>query len=946
MNKWAVSFFFLLSLHPFGSFAQRPIFDDFFLFETADPVKVYAAAQDRKGFLWMGTSLGLYSFNSQDNLATVPGILHRPVTAIAVSGQSIYVGYADGEIGAVVKDSVILLHINGEKPHMPIHDLCITPAGIWAATDDGLYAIHNGYGYLVNRKIGLVDAPAHSVVTGPNNSLIVGTEAGLYTLNFNNGKVRIRAYKRDRNLHRSSFQVVKRVEHTNYLWAASEKTGIMRVQDPDGSATVIPYRGPWTWGVVKDIVALSPRHAWAGTDAGFLLEIYLQDTISVHASYYPDKSFNKLVYTRSGSIWAGTNTGMSAFSAAFAATIDIGAPYDMNNLSATACDRNNNLWFAELNELYTMALDKPRAQRHIASLPAIVSCLHVDGANQIWIGTAGKGLWRAQNNHSIAEPVTGISTDTIFSVSSRNGAVWISSPQGVDEYVPARNGLQLYRHHRAADIGTDRVFYLFRDSRNAMWMATDGAGTCMYNNTYHRYDSSSGIRSNVVCTLTEDSYGNIWAGTKGQGLSRFDGRTWRQFEHKDGLQNANIATVCANGSGEVVLVNNVGIDEWYPRSRQFRHYSFRTSPTIDSISYVLNIAVRDTAGNVYMPAVRGLLMFMNIRELIDLRPTVSIAKITVTQKPVPRSQHRFAYNENSISFKFSGINFANVERLHYRYKLEGYNDRWMDITEESVTFPQLNPGRYNFRIQASLNSEFAGAVEDQYSFVIVAPLWKRPWFIAFSAVGLAALVLLYFRRREHALKNLARLRQERIQFEYELFKSQVNPHFLFNSLNILTNLIEEDQERAVDYTVHLSTLYRNILAYHNKDTVLLSEECKLLTAYMHIQKRRFGDALKLDVSIPQTILTRHRIIPLALQLLVENAIKHSTFHMADPLIVRIYVSSDNEIVVQNRIRPKAHAEPGTGIGLRNIRSRYSLLTDRPVWYGAVGDDYIVKLPLL
>ena len=211
---------------------------------------------------------------------------------------------------------------------------------------------------------------------------------------------------------------------------------------------------------------------------------------------------------------------------------------------------------------------------------------------------------------------------------------------------------------------------------------------------------------------------------------------------------------------------------------------------------------------------------------------------------------------------------------------------------------------------------------------------------------MGALLFVYIRRREHNLKNLAQLKQEHVQFEYELFKSQVNPHFLFNSLNILIDLIEVNQARAVDYTVQLSALYRNILTYQNKDAFLLAEECRLLAAYMHIQQNRFGNALQLDIDIAQSMLDTYKIVPLALQLLVENAIKHNMVSLTSPLIIRIYISPENEIVVRNRIQPKISKETGAGIGLQNIAKRYSLLTQKAVWYGIVDADYIVKLPML
>jgi LytS/YehU family sensor histidine kinase len=195
------------------------------------------------------------------------------------------------------------------------------------------------------------------------------------------------------------------------------------------------------------------------------------------------------------------------------------------------------------------------------------------------------------------------------------------------------------------------------------------------------------------------------------------------------------------------------------------------------------------------------------------------------------------------------------------------------------------------------------------------------------------------------MQRLAQLEQERVLFDYEHLKSQVNPHFLFNSLNTLTNLIEENKDNAVMYTERLSDLYRNMLIYHNKDLISLSEEWELLSAYLYIQQSRFGNALQLTGNIPEPIKDSRKIPPMALQLLMENAIKHNIVSLSSPLILEIS-ATEQELMVKNKINPKIKKELESGIGLANISSRYALLTQRKVYFGREGDYWVVKLPLL
>lgn len=311
----------------------------------------------------------------------------------------------------------------------------------------------------------------------------------------------------------------------------------------------------------------------------------------------------------------------------------------------------------------------------------------------------------------------------------------------------------------------------------------------------------------------------------------------------------------------------------------------------------------------------------------------------------PHKKHSFRYDENYFDFHFYCINLIHPRNIKYRYKLDGYYDGWISTMDEDVTYPRLPPGSYNFILQASANEDFSHPLQRSYAFTVSTPLWKQTWFIAAAILGCVLLIYLYIRQREAGQRKIALLKQERIMFEYEHLKSQVDPHFLFNSLNTLTNLIAKDQKRAMDYTEHLSELYHNILAYHDNDFVILAEEFSILNLYIAIQKGRFGNALQLNVNIPEELMRTKKIVPLALQLLIENAIKHNVVSASQPLIINI-TADEHELTVRNIIQPKMSKAKGTGIGLDNISRRYNLLTNKQVSYGVINNEFVVTLPLL
>ncbi len=331
--------------------------------------------------------------------------------------------------------------------------------------------------------------------------------------------------------------------------------------------------------------------------------------------------------------------------------------------------------------------------------------------------------------------------------------------------------------------------------------------------------------------------------------------------------------------------------------------------------------------------------------LYNLFDTARTARNTYIYLTVPSPKHQFKYDENYFGFKFYNINLIRPASMTYRYMLDGYYDKWITTTDGSVTYPRLPPGNYTFRVQASMYPDFEHAAESNYSFSISRPVWKENWFL--SVMGIVVISLVYFiiKQREKNLRNIAQLKHERIMFEYEHLKSQVNPHFLFNSLNTLNNLIAKDQKKAIAYTENLSELYHSILAHHENDLVLLSEEISILENYFSIQKGRFGAALQLRMNVSPTIMQSRKIVPLALQIVIENVIKHNIISESEPLVIDIS-ANEEEITIRNFLNPKLSKEKSEGLGLINISRRYELLTKKPVTYGFYEKEYIVTLPLL
>lgn len=213
-------------------------------------------------------------------------------------------------------------------------------------------------------------------------------------------------------------------------------------------------------------------------------------------------------------------------------------------------------------------------------------------------------------------------------------------------------------------------------------------------------------------------------------------------------------------------------------------------------------------------------------------------------------------------------------------------------------------------------------------------------------IALTLLVKDYFNAWREALRNEEKLKREALAMQYETLKNQVNPHFLFNSLNVLTTLVENDTEKSVKFIKQLSEVYRYVLEQKDKELVNLGTEIRFIDSYIFLQQIRYGTNLIYENNInPEVEGTHYKVIPLSLQLLVENAIKHNVISEENPLTVELFM--DNEfLVVRNNLQIRSMADDSGNIGLNNIRSRYRYLTDKKLEVNKDDHSFTVKIPLI
>lgn len=202
----------------------------------------------------------------------------------------------------------------------------------------------------------------------------------------------------------------------------------------------------------------------------------------------------------------------------------------------------------------------------------------------------------------------------------------------------------------------------------------------------------------------------------------------------------------------------------------------------------------------------------------------------------------------------------------------------------------------------------------------------------------------FFGKWEKSLYESERLKKEGVISQLEMLKNQISPHFLFNSLNALITLVPEDPQLSVVFIQKLSNVYRHVLSHNDKNLVDLDVEIHFLRDYIFLFQMRFGENLVVEYQLPENV-DHLQIVPFTLQMLVENAVKHNVISSKKPL--KIVIASDSDkIIVKNNLQKKISGVESTNTGLKNIISRYRLLTNRLVDVVADNNEFSVSLPLL
>lgn len=945
--------------------AQLPGYRYFKLEKENRQIKINTLYKNRQGYLLVGTNDGLYKFDGE-KYARIPFTNEEysdTVTAIFQDRQGkMWIGFRNGRIANMTNKRLVYFNPEEGTPRKKITAFLQDKEDrIWfSSSGEGVYCIQKERIYLFNTDDGLSDNNVSCLEMAVNGDILAGTDQGINICRFSNGIKKVTVLGTRQGLPDYIITSIKYANDNQY-WIGMQDKGFC-VLDLSSQAISIPAAAiNWKYGQINDML-YTQNNLWIATqDNGLLKFKSAAGQVQQVPVTLTGNSIKGLVNDNQGNNWLVSNIdGLVRSPGESLSLLPIPSAPAFEHVHAILSDHEGNTWINnQSNEIIRITQQDGISTEKIMRLPGVtdktdVTALYQDFYGNIWVGTMGKGIfiidpktftYRAFKENSLFNEAG------IFFIHGNDQTIYCSSLQGsmVIELAPANRDIHNDYHYTNYDninTGTNYIYTIFKDSHHRIWFATDGMGlTMLENGRFSYFNKKEQIKDDRIYSITEDLKGTIWFSTASAGIYSFNGKTFTNYSVKDGLSDLNISVLKADRSGNIIIVHKRGLDVLDPETGNI--YYLTASQGITSINAEdIGSVTTDTSGNIMVSTVAGILTYTHPENSLQ-KPTALIESVQLFLKDLDdHAPAVFRHDENNFTFNFTGLYYTDPEKVYYKYKLEGLDSSWVITKDRSKNFPKLEPGKYTFRIQAALNKNFIHADEASYTFIIKKAFYKTLWFRIGTVLLLLGLVYAYIRIRVREVKRIEKLQQEKIRFQFEVLRNQVNPHFLFNSFNTLISTIEEEPGIAVEYAEQLSAFFRNIVTQRDNDLITLREEIQTLDSYSFLQKKRYGENLRLIIEVSEEQKDEYKLPPLTLQLLMENAIKHNALSNETPLLIRIYINEANDLCITNNINPKINPQDGAGMGLQNIVNRYNLLTNKTVSILRDERHFSVTIPLL
>jgi ligand-binding sensor domain-containing protein len=717
-------------------------------------------------------------------------------------------------------------------------------------------------------------------------NILIATRLGVFTLDPNTGNYSHMFYTGECQNCISS-NVVNTIIQDNdgLIWIGTDKC--LDIYDP-ATDSVIQYKsGSSTTSLSNNDIRCLFEGAdgtiWIGTYIG-LNKVDRSSSRFAHYHHIPgnpnslsDNTVYALMEDDEGLVWIGTYMGVNILDRnkdEFTMLMhDPDNPFSVSSdrIRTILQDSNGLIWIGtETNGINSYDKNTGRAKRyfHVEGDPTTlpennILVMQIDSQGRLWVGT-GKGVCYKQKGSDLfrtlntEDGTVKLSGNTIWSIyEDQDGYIWIGTTHGLNRLDPEIKNVEYFLHdaNDPASISSNRVFSIYQDTEKRIWIGTMGGGLNRYdpqNNSFNSYTEKDGLPNNVVYGIIEDAEGNLWI-TTNWGLAKFDvlTETFVKYDALDGVQGNefNAGSYFQNAKGEIYIGGMNGFNVFLPAE-------IKINTNIPPIAITSFLIYNQPAGL-----------------LVESGDTLKLN-----------------YSENFFSFEFTALDYTNPDKNWYRYQLEGYDPDLINTGPDRrfAQYQQVNPGTYVFHVTGS-NNDGVWNPEGAVVTLIIKPPWWQTWtfrilaFLTAMALGWALVYwrMKYIRKKHEIEKKMLTIEKQIFDLEQKALRLQMNPHFIFNSLNAIQNfVITNDTDKAVNYLARFSRLMRMILANSMQSYIPLKDELKALTYYMDLEKLRFDDKFEYTINLDPSIDTEFiEVPPMLLQPYIENAIIHGIVHV-------------------------------------------------------------------
>lgn len=887
-----------LTLFGNNSRAQSYHFRNYSVDDGMPFVQVFTLYQDSRGYLWMGAYGGLSKFDGLhfQNYSPLNGLPNHWVNAITeYENNTLWIGTIEGL--ATLKDEVFTTYTT--RDGLPSNYIsCLLRDernNLFIGTDRGLAKYNNG------RFDELIVDPAFPDLSilcfyeEPNAGKVwIGTTEGVYELS--NGKFtaqrfptfyenNIRAINKDRNGH-----IVAGTEDGMFVMEG----GIFRqFIPPDGTAV------PLINSMVTDISGV----LWIGAQNG----LYSFDGSKFeYTKISDDINAEKIISVYNdyeNNVWLGTASGLYRFRGKGFETYNNKSGLLGNFIFGITEDKAGNLWvcsdekgvFRYDGKTFTGYTKKDGMPSDKTS-----AVFPLDDGSML-VGTTN-GLVRFANNKidRIYSHEDGLHNDTINVIyRDTEGVLWLGGNSGITR-VNADWTFTPFHIRLLPNEPKPDVWCMLKDSRGTFWIGTYLGGLYTFNinnvnGEFTRRDHEIGFSGDSYFGISEDKNGILYyASLDGVFIKTPKGIDSLREQH--GLNSDLVYAMGIDSKKENLWIGtNQGINRFdvitYANSGAKHVYTFGKEEGFTGVESNTNGFYEEKSGAIWFGTVNGLIKYNPEQYRANPYYTkTNITKISLSYKDTLLPDHaQLPYDENSVSFEFVGICFANPAKVQYRYMLEGFDADYSPPTKErTARYPNIPSGTYTFKVISCNNEGLWNDEPATFTFTIATPIWEKSWFwFLISAVVVAFLIIAIFTRIRQ-IKNRERKESEvRVALagnELKALRAQMNPHFMFNSLNSIQHFILTNKAHdAGKYLNKFARLMRMILNNSDKSQITIGEEVEYLQLYVELEAMRFDNKFDWKIDIADDIDIDFIEIPaMLLQPYVENAILHGLTPLKSP----------------------------------------------------------------